>query len=240
MSTVKLSKYTKEQAEEYANNDADIRGYKKGSAKWQAAFTEYIRESYSSMALGRNPRQGSYKYKAFIAKYPEVFSSEGFAGSVSKGYKSAHGKGLPLEEVQNRIMSSVMNLVKVFENGIMGTMTTTSGAKQGKIANSEMSEFQLPNKEEFSSDEDFQAAKKDVYYNWFQRDVLVDAVLESLMPFFSLNKNNIEKILGAIELVGDDSEASVGAGRLELVDKLRSLVQPQMANVSYTDMLFKK
>jgi hypothetical protein len=218
---IKVSKYTQDQAKEYANNESEIHGFPVGSPKWSKCYKDYLTESYSTMALGRNPRPGSFKYKAFIVKYPEVFSSEGFAGVVSKAYRTAQGeKGLPLEEVQNRIMSTVMNLVKVYENGVMGTFNTTKGAKQGKISNAEMSELQMPNKEEFKSDEEFQAAKKDVVYNWFQRDVLIDVVIESLLPFFKLQKNEVEKILGAIELGDTSPEVAMGKGRLELVDKL--------------------
>lgn len=240
MTAIRVSKYTKDQAIEYANNEAEINGFPVGSAKWKNAFKQYLSESYGTMAVGRNPRHGSHKYKAFIAKYPEIFSEAGFAGSVAKGYHISSGdKGLPIEEVQNRIMSTVMNLVKVFENGVMGTFNTTKGSKQGKIKNTEMSELQFPNKNEFSSDDEFEAAKKDVIYNWFQRDVLVDAVLESLLPFFKLQKNEVEKILAAIKLGESSVEEAAISGRSELIEKLRSIVKPQMDSISYYKMLFK-
>lgn len=240
MSTIKISKYTKDQAIEFANNEAEIHGFPIGSQKWKTAFKNYLAESYQTMAVGRNPRHGSHKYKAFISKYPEIFGSDGFAGSVAKSYRVSSGeKGLPIEEIQNRIMSTVMNLVKVFENGVMGTFNTTKGSKQGKIKNTEMSELQFPNKNEFSSEEEFEAAKKDVVYNWFQRDILVDSVLELLLPFFKMQKSEIEKILAAIKLGDASIEHAATSGREELIEKLRSVVRPQMESVSYYKMLIK-
>lgn len=237
--SVKISKYTKDQAKAYADNEADIYGFAVGSPKWQKAFKDYLSESYSTMAVGRNPRPGSHKYKVIIGKYPEIFGEEGFAGRVAKSYKTTSGEGIPLDEVQNRIMSTVMNLVKVFENGIMGTLNTTKTRKQGKIENEAMSELQMPNRKEFKSDDDFKAAKRDVIYNWFQRDILVDAVLEFLLPFFKMKKAEIESVLDKIVLDETDLDGDVNQGRADLVSKLRSIIEPQMNAISYLKLLSK-
>lgn len=241
MKAIKVSKYTKEQAEEYANNEADIHGFPRGSYRWKKALSEYLHESYHTMAVGRNPRPGSHRYKAFIAKYPEIFGADGFAGRVSKEYRTSSGsKGIPLEEAQNRIMSTVMNIVKLFENGIVGTMNTTVGRKQGKISNRDMSELQMPNKEEFSSPEEFEAAKKDVVYAWFQRDILVDAVLELLIPFFNMESDDVDHILGAISLEDTTADQAMGEGRMQLIDALRQVMKPKFSDLNYANMLLKK
>lgn len=242
MQPVKVSKYTQNQAKEYADTEAEIHGFPVGGARWQTAFKKYLSESFSSMAVGRNPRVNSHQYRAFIVKYPEIFGEEGFAGKVAKNYISSSGeKGIPLVEVQNRIMSTVMNVVKIFENGIMNVKTTTKGRKQGKISSEEMSDFQMPNREDFKSDDEFKAAKKDVVYNWLQRDILVDAFLELLMPFFKLDEPSVERIMSKITIEDDGGkETAIGENRILLIDTLRKIVKPQVDQISYVDMLLKK
>lgn len=237
---IKVSKYTLEQAKEYANIEAEIHGFKENSPKWKNAVKEYIHESYHTMAIGRNPRPGSHKYKAFVEKYPEIFALNGFAGKVAGNYRTTSGHtGIPIEEVQNRIMSAVMNIVKLFENGIMGTKTTTKGRKQGKIQNQDMSDLQMPNRNEFQSDEEFEGAKKDVVYAWFQRDILIDGVLEMLLPFLSMDSQDVDRILGAINLGETSPDEAMGAGRLGLVDALRKVVKPKVDKIRYVDLVLK-
>lgn len=54
MSKVVMSKYMKDQATDYADNEASIKGFQVGGPRWKKAFALYITEAYSTMSVGRS------------------------------------------------------------------------------------------------------------------------------------------------------------------------------------------
>ena len=240
MSKYRLDPITKEMAEDYANEEARINGWKIGSNPWKNAFKSYVSDAMATMSVGRNPRgPGSHLYKVKTELYPDVFGKEGFAGKVAKDFitESKSDKGVPLESMQNKILSSVSNLVRMYENGILGIRNTTVGNKQGKIPNNQMSEMQLPNKEEFSTATEFEAAVRDVILNWFVRDLITDAVLESLIPFFKLSEQDIKSILSELDLDKVPVKDLLKGGREELIKALRAKVKTKMDQVNYRKLV---
>jgi hypothetical protein len=224
MERINLDPLTKEQAEEYANNEAEVRGFKVGSESWKKAYKEYLQFALSTLVVGRNPR--NFRYKTVTSLYPEVFSENGFAGKAAKSYfRQDGGRGIPIIEANGRILSAVMNLLKLFENGILGVKNVTTGNTQGKIANENMSELQIPNRDEFGSKEEFEAALKDVIYNWFTRDIISDCILESLFPFFTLTKNDLDEIMDRIQISEANVHEVIKEGREKLIKELRSRVK---------------
>lgn len=233
---VEVDKYTKEQATEYANTEAEVRGFPVGSARWKDAFKDYLSFAVTTMSVGRNPRGA--KYKVYTSLYPDIFGANGFAGKVEKNYRDQSGaRGIPLNEVQNRVMSAVMNLAKLFENGILGTKNTTSGNRQGKIDNNQISELQLPTKEQGESDEAYEAKVEDVIRRWLTRDLITNAILESLAPFFSMTKADVDAVMDAIE-AGNATLQDIHQGKREtFVKRLRAVVSPATARINYKKLI---
>ena len=179
-------------------------------------------------------------YKIKTQYYPDIFGGQGFAGRVAKNfYTQAGEKGVPLENIQNRILSAVNNLVRMFENGVMGTRNTTKGRAQGKIKNENISELQFPNREEFSNDDEFDAAVKDVVYNWLVRDIIVDAVIESLIPFFNMTADDVETIMAASNLDKADVNDAMKNGSDRLIKLLRSKVKPRVEKIKYKSLVLR-
>ena len=236
--TITLNKFTREQAVEYANNEADIRGFAKNSSKWQKAFNDYIAFAIPTMSVGRNPR--SFRYKLNTVLYEDVFGEKGFAGTVAKNYKTntSNERGVPLSEIQSRILSSVMNLTKLFENGIMG-VRNIGADKEGKVESKEMSELQFPNKEDFSSEEEYEKVAKEVARKWIQRDLITNIIVESLMPFFTASKEDVDEILSSIEIDKADVKQIMGGRRADFTKRLRAVVKPKLAKLSYRDLILK-
>lgn len=236
MSKIRLDETTKEMASEYANNEAELKGFKVGSSRWKDAFKHYCEFAAGTLAVGRNPsrRNPSDREKEF---YQDVYGSGGFAGRVAPNVVTQEGTGISLTEAQNRISSSVNNLALLFQNGIMNVKTTTHGKSQGKIANSDMSELQFPNKEDFPDQDQWDAAARDTIYNWFMGDLIRDAVLESLLPFFNLDKKDVEDILSAVNIEQADIQEMKSKGRAEFIRRLRTQAQPKMKDVSYKKII---
>jgi len=219
---IKIDRYTEEQAREYADNEAEIQGFKVGDLKWQKYFKEYLSFAYSTMSVGRNPRKGSKKYNALINVYPDIFGETGYAGKLAKNYYTQSGeRGVTLESIQDRILSAVNNLVRLHENAALGVRNTTKGNKQGKIPNEDMSELQYPDRSEFSSDEEYKKVLEKVFFKWFQRDMIANAVLEGLEILSSLTKEDVEQILSTVNVEGEIDEIK-NQGREEFVKRLRS------------------
>jgi hypothetical protein len=229
-----LDKYTKEQAKEFADNEAQIQGFDIGSPHWKKAFEDYCKFATSTMSVGRNPRG---KIENVEKLYPEVFSADGFAGKVARNYKSQVGQEVDLKAIQNRIMSSVSNLVKLFENGVMGTKNTTKGAKQGHIDNSDISELQLPSRLPNESDDEYEAKTKDVIRHWLIRDLITNSVLESLTPFFELTKKDVDDIMGLIQAEEATIEEIQKGKRSEFVKRLSAVIGPKIKQVSYRKLI---
>lgn len=237
MSKVFMDKYTKEQAMEYANNEAESRGFKAGSDKWKDAFKEYLSFAFSTMSVGRNPR-GDHKYKVMIELYPEIFGDRGFAGKVAPNYLTQEGRrGVPLEVVQDRILSSVNNLMKLFENAALGVKNTTTGNKPGEIPNSDMSELQFPKRESGMSDEEYSLIADAVVRHWLVRDIITNSILESLAPFFRLSSADINDIMSGIKSRGVSVEDAMGEGREDLVKTLRAQVKPKVDQINYKKLV---
>lgn len=198
---MEMDKYTKHQATEYANNEAEIYGFEVGGAKWKDAFKNYINFAHSTMSVGRNPRNLKNPSVATAVKhYPEMFGEKGIVGKLAEGYEGPEGK-VPISSIQNRVLASVTNLVKLYENGVLGTKNTTKGRREGKISNEEMSRLQLPDRPKGMSDEEYNdlPQTKEVLHNWIVRDLLTNLMIESITPVFMLTKRDIEDILNRLK-----------------------------------------
>lgn len=236
---MEVDKYSKEQATEYANNEAEMLGFAVGSLKWKACFKEYIDFAKGTMNVGRNPRMMMRNpIKAIEGYYGDILSSSGLAGRLARNYRSPEGKGVPLEAVQNRIMSSVTNLVKLFENAELGTKTTTTGRGQGKIDNNNMSELQMPTK--FSGQSDaYREAAVAVIKKQMTRDLLTNIILESLVPFFELKKKDIDDLMATFDFKTPDvSEFHKEGVRKSWIDALRGVVGKKFSTINYRKILF--
>lgn len=234
MQKIHLDKYTKEQAIEYADLEGEMNGFDRNDSRWKKAFKEYITHAVGTMSVGRNPR--SHRYKTITELYPEMFGKNGFAGQVAEKMS-----GTSLEQkfkgAQFRILSSVMNLVKMYEAGILNIKNTTVGDDQGKISNDKMSELQFPNKEEFGSKDEYETALRDVVFNWFLRDLITDCVLESLNIFVRLTAKDVEEIMGAINIEQASLKELVGQGRVEFIKRLRAQVLPRIQQINYKKLV---
>lgn len=241
MSEYRIDPITKEMATDYANEEAKIYNFKIGSTEWKKAFKEFVNDAIGTMSVGRNPQsRSSHTYKVKTEFYPDIFGAQGFAGRIAKNFYTESGqKGVPLESIQNRILSATNNLVRMFENGVMGTRNTTKGRTQGKIKNENMSELQFPNREEFSNQDEFDAAVKDVVYNWLVRDIINDAVLESLIPFFNMSADDVDDIMAASNLDQADIADAMKNGSDRLIKTLRSKVKPKISNVVYKKLVLR-
>jgi hypothetical protein len=239
MSNLHVDPITTQMAKEYANNEAEIYGFKIGGPEWKKAFKDHISFAVGTMTVGRNPlkKNPSHKYKIKTELYPDIFGAEGFAGQAAKNYKTeSKTPGTTLDAIQNRILSAVINLTKLFENGILGTRNTTVGKRQGPIPNADMSEMQLP-AHEGEPKEEYEAKVRDVVFNWYVRDLVTDAVLESLIPFFKLSKSDVDEIMGAINIEEADLKELMGPGRPEFVKRLRAQIKHKMEQISYKKMV---
>lgn len=231
---IRIDKYTEEMAREYANNEAEIRGFAIGDEKWKKAFKEYLSFAYSTMAVGRNPRKGTKKYNALINVYPDVFSDEGYAGKAAKNYYTQDGsRGVSTESIQDRILSAVNNLVRLHENAVFGVKNTTRGNKQGKIPNEDMSELQFPDRSEYSSQEKYNEAVVEIFRKWFMRDLIANAVLEGLSIMMTLTKEDANQILQTINIEGELEDIK-SKGREEFVKRLRSQFRNKIPNYKKT------
>jgi len=56
MSKIILNKYTREAAEQFADNEGEIHGFDRESPRWETAFKKSLSHAYSTMSVGRNPR----------------------------------------------------------------------------------------------------------------------------------------------------------------------------------------
>lgn len=198
---MKLDESTKLHAKEYANNEAEIHGFKIGSPKWHAAYKVSCNHAYSTMSVGRNPRMlKNPSTTVAIKHYSEMFGEQGIAGKIADKYLGPEGK-VPISSIQNRILASVTNLVKLYENGILGTKNTTRGRNEGKIADEDMSRMQLPERPKGMSDDDYNnlPQTKEVLRNWIIRDLLTNLMIESITPVFMLTQKDLDIILSRLQ-----------------------------------------
>lgn len=199
MSRLQIDEITKSQAMEYADNEAEICGFKRGGHEWQEAVSRYVKFAISTMSVGRNPR--GFRYKVYTTLYSNVFSQKGWAGEVAQNYESQTGRGLPVKEVDNRILASLTNISKLFENGILGLKTTTRGNKQGEIDPNDASDFQFPDKALLGKNkEEYELQISRVLRAWIIRDLSITILLECLKPFFKLTVEDVEYLSDRINL----------------------------------------
>lgn len=236
---MELDKYTKEMATEFANNEADHHGFKIGSNPWKKAFKEYCEEAKETMSVGRNPYMSNPTPQSVKPFFSEIFSDRGAAGEIAKHYT---GEAMSTSAVEQRIMSAVTNLVKLFEAGKMGSRNKAKG-KYGKILNSEMSEFQLPKKGDMSEAE-YSRIEKEVLRKWLTRDLLTGFLIESLIPFFSMNKSEVDQMVSAlIDVTGGTIKAYQEGGadsrRNHLFKNFTDVITPKMSKIDYYKMIFK-
>lgn len=223
-----LDEITKSEAMAFADREADLHGYARGSADWKRCFKKYLGEAAGGMTLGRNPRKNPRE----IQNWPEIFGREGFAGEVAQNYKGQAVKGMSLEEVRSRIQGAVSNLVYMWLNGIYGIRTTTIGRQQGKIPAENMSDLQLRGSDEGLTKEEAIAQNKDVLYNQLAMTVIESAVLELLTPFFRMSKSDMDSILDGIAIQGEMTPNDVAKVRDGVERKLRQIMGPKLRQVS--------
>lgn len=235
---IEVDKYTKEQATEYANAEADRIGFEIGSERWKKVFKEYLSFATSTMSVGRNPR-GKNHYAILKEIYPQVFGENGFAGRMSRQYVDQTGSKITTEQAGDRVLSSVHNLMKLFENGGLGIKNTTKGNKPGKIPNSEMSELQFPDKKGFATEDEYFAAIQDVIFNWLVRDLVTNCILESLDMFFRLTPDDVAEIMSGVNMTVDSKDVTkfMGQGRAQFVKELSARVHPKVALLNYKKMV---
>ncbi len=231
---LKVNETTKAQAMEYADNEAEINGFGRGSQKWQSALQDYIKFAIGTMSVGRNPR--SFRYKTFVAFY-SALGDQGFAGEVAKNYVGPSGRKneTKLSDIQNRIIASVTNLSKLYENGILGIRTTTIGGEQGEIPNDKMSQLQLPDKESFKGS-DYDKEANQVVRNWVIRDILSTIILELLMPFFDMTEADFNEIAKRINL--DQAELSnIKTDRKKYVEAIQREMRAKLSRINIRKLL---
>lgn len=235
-----LDKFTIEQAKEFANNQGEIEGFEPGSPNWKDAFKEYCEFAKGTMSIGRNPRTARNPVKSVTALYPDIFGWDGIAGKLARSYQSSEGsRGIPLEAVQNRIMSAVTNLVKLFENGELGTRNTTIGNQQGKIADNHMSELQLPHKPAGMSEEEYTQLSREVVRKQMIRDLLTNVVLESLVPFFEMSKRDVSDIMDSVKWDVKSAKEFQRAGlRKSWIEALRGVIGKKFKVINIRKLIF--
>ncbi len=235
---IKVDQYTKEQAKTYANAEAKRQGFELGSPEWIATFKSYLNWATGTMSVGRNPR-GKNHYQIIQNAYPQVFGSDGFAGKISRNYVDQTGQSLTKDQASERILSAVHNLMKLFENGILGIKNTTKGNKPGRIRNADMSDLQFPNKDEFSNEDEYHAAIKDVVFNWLVRDLVTNCIIESLSPFWKMSAQDVDAIMGKINVEVDPKNfmKMMGSAREEFVNALRARVEPKIDQIDFKKLI---
>ncbi len=237
-----LDKYTQEMAKEFANNEAEHHGFKVGSDRWKKAFKDYCEEATDTMSIGRNPLTRSNPSIASLKPFfAEIFSATGAAGQIAKHYV---GGEMSTEAVEQRIMSAVTSIVKLFENGKMGSKTRAKG-KYGKMENSEMSDFQLPKRPAGTSDQDYDRMTKEVLRKWVTRDLLTGFLIESLVPFFSMSKNEVDQMVNALVDVAGGSikgyqEGGADSRRNQLMSQFHNVIGRKLAKVNFYNIVFGK
>lgn len=235
-----LDKYTIEQAKDHANNEAEIQGFEIGSPQWRQVFKEYCKFAEGTMSVGRNPRTKRNPIKNVTSLYPDIFASNEIAGRWAKNYQSQDGRGIPVDAVNSRIMSSVMNLVKLFENAELGTKNVTSGHASGKIDDSSMSELQLPSKPQGMSEEKYIELSKAVVKRQMTRDLLTNIVLESLKPFFEMNRRDVEDIMKEVNWDVKSAKEFQKAGlRKSWIEVLRGVIGGKFKDINIRKMILK-
>lgn len=236
-----LDKYTQDMATEFANNEAEHHGFAVGSTKWKSAFKSYCDEATETMTAQnpfnkRNPSVASLK-----PYFKEIFSESGAAGQIAKHYV---GGQMSTSAVEQRILASVTNLVKLFESGRMGNKVKARGG-YGKMENSEMSDFQLPKRPEGMSDDDYKKMTKEVLRKWVTRDLLTGFLIESLVPFFALTKNEVEQIVNALVDVAGGSikayqEGGADSRRNQLMSQFHNVIGKKLEKVNFYNIVFGK
>lgn len=207
---MKVDKYTEEQAKEYANNEAELLGFKVGSPKWKSCFKEYIDFALTTMTVGRNPRNIRNPSLTSIKPiFVDMFSPSGISGELAKNYS---GEKTTPEAIEQRIMSAVTNLVKLFEAGRLRNKVSTKG-NYGEVANDQMTNFQLPKRHTGMSDEAYKLQTNKVLKNWVTRDLLTAVLIETLTPFFMLEQSDIDEVFKRVGLEKGTIQAYQQGGR---------------------------
>jgi len=228
-------------ATEFANNEAEHHGFKVGSNPWKTAFKNYCDEARTTMTAQnpyhmRNPSPQSVK-----PYFSEIFSEKGAAGEIAKHYT---GEAMSTSAVEQRIMSAVTSMVKLFEAGKMGSRNKAKG-KYGKMLNSEMTEFQLPKKTEGMTDAEYSRLEKEVLKKWLTRDLLTGFLIEALIPFFSMSKAEVDQMVAAlVDVTGGSVKAYQEGGadsrRNHLFKNFTDVITPKMSKVDFYKMIFSK
>ena len=180
---VKVDRLTVEQAIDYANREAKIKGFDKNSSKWQRAYQHSLNESLGTMTLGRNPFSNPRDENT----WPEIFGVDGFAGRVAEQYrsKSKSEEKVRRHEVAERIKSAVTTLTYLYANGIMEIKTSADSHMTGRMPNEDMADIQWRGSSENESKEDVEEENMQVDLNQIALTVIETACYEFLLPFFT-------------------------------------------------------
>ncbi len=231
MNKVNLDKYTIDAATDFANNEADIKGFEKNGSQWKSAFKKYLGFAYSTISVGRNPR--STKNPRDMQTWPEIFSGNGFAGNVVKGYRGKGDTKLSQSEVEERIKSSISALAYLYLNGIYGLRTTTKERKAGAISADEMSDLQLRN----SHTDNFEDINIGIAKNQIALTVIESALYEFLLPFFTMSSDDVRDIVSGIRIEGKVSAPGIAQARTEVEKSIRQKIGDRLKSISFKKLL---
>ena len=234
---VKVDRLTVEQAIDYANREAKIKGFDRNSAKWNTAYQHSLNESLGTMTLGRNP----YRNPRDENTWPEIFGVDGFAGRVAEQYRSKT-KGedkVRRHEVAERIKSAVTTLTYLYANGIMEIKTSADRHITGRMPNEDMSDIQWRGSSENTTKEDAEEANMQVVLNQIALTVIETACYEFLLPFFTMPASDIKKITDKIEISGKPSVRALSEKRAEIEKKLRARIGSRLKNISFAKMILE-
>jgi len=231
MRRLHLDDITKDQATEYANNEADLKGFKVGSTKWKDAFKRHLSYAVSTMSLGRNPRTTMKRNPRDMKVWPEIYGEDGFAGAVHKNFKTKSGERIPLNEARDRIKGCITNLTYMMVNAVYNIKTTTKGNRQGKIPEGDMSDLQLRGTSETVDGDEKDALNKDVLYNQLALTTVETICQMLLVPFFKMKQSDIQAILDSISVEGKINAKDIAAERTRLEAQLRRVMEEKLRDI---------
>ena len=231
---VKIDKFTHDQAQDYADREGMIKGFSKDSAKWKNAYNQALSESLETMSLGRNPY---YRNPRDEATWPEVFGNDGFCAKVAFRYKGKEGDQVTKREISERVKASVTALVYLYLNGILNIKTTTATSETGFITHGKMSDLQMRGSEENFSVDAADEENIAVVMNQIILTVVETACYEFLLPFFTMNPNDVQKIVSKIDIKGKANSRAIAKVRTEVEKKLRERIGDKLKKISFADLI---
>lgn len=237
MKKIFLDEYTKEAATDFANNEARMRGFEIGSPQWKTCFKKYLGFAVGTMTVGRNPIRRNPRD---VGTWPDIFSATGFAGQVAKNYKGKEGEKVTLDEIQERIRSSVSALAYMYLNGIYGIKTTTQTSKSGKIPTSQMSDLQLHGAGEAASEDEKVTSQEEnvsIAKNQLALTIVESAIYEFLLPFFTMGPDQVKKIVDGVKIEGKVTAPGMADARTQTEKRIRKEIGDKLKNLRFDKLV---